>query len=934
MLPTAGLFLPETLHRNLPSTSEEDTRRAKRRTITRKSFDRPSTARSSTEDVSNVFASLSTVFNFTDFVASLNEVSAEVKVFVNLIQRVWQDVTEASRLATCDAVTEYYAPFPVRKAWIDDTVLDVRRALNEIGAYVENVRVSGHEGGTVRMKHRFEWVLSHHQKLISRELALLTCHQSLTAAIMTMQAVEMGRDSSPRVFEAPAQPWLKTTNQEIMRSPHSRQKWRINQRNLSSPSITVSECEDDKVETQSINTLPSELPGSNPLDLAQPENWDLYEPPLKPPTSPPKPARAPPRAPVSSPKPPTTHSNTFPLATVKEKPVISLDEPDAFSKQRSIKLARRYQARAVEVRKSLQKHQSLPSFPSELPYLPHHSSLISELSNWVLPNADFESYARDKGNHVSSQSAKASPAVDSASRSSTSSPDTLNSTVSCPEPLRIRRPVSSLYSTTSIAHATQNQASTESLAKATITASNDAITGSTSNAIDKISSEKATPRMPRYYANTEAKPDEDENISETAPLSASNKVPETTNRGPSQPNGPEGPATGITSTTSPTSDSSASPDSAKSPSSHASQSSLSSISSHGSTTSSKTKYSLFPTPTVVVSVPRDTQPPTTAIAVTAATQPNISPDTALSSHPPPSHGDIIVNSSDSLGETATATPAPPIAEPVLSPPTSSEPEAAESISPTDHNHYVSVCYSPKEKRKSCPPPAAVIASSLPPHPAPARPLPSLPSEDQKSIVQYNPTPVIILHSPKFPAVKQPWLPYDSLTQPEVKGFPSSKVPKGNAGGESLSPSSEPTIPDAKFSVPETTEKVELPIKKKPVTISLPSWENYKNGQPSTLVDANTPPRSVSLNYSVPAVTSTQPPNDAPDLPKVTGVGILSSAQKPQPLMVSAGGAVKKEAQEIPKPSSHSEVDSPKPLTAQAKRRRAQARRLQMAYGSD
>lgn len=266
MLPTAGLYLPETLHRKQDTTTEKP----ETKTVTRKYFDRKpklfdrksfdrkpaTTARKSMDDVSNAFSSLSTVFNFVDFAIARDEVSSENKVFVNLIHRVRHDVNEASRLRTCPAVISYCDLVPDRQTWIDAILLDVRRALNDIGIYLENVRVTG-DGGVVALKQKFEWALSHHQKLLTREISLSMCHQSLMAAIQVMQQVEMGgrhgsyelEGTTPDPYRAPSRPWLQDEGGgSILRSPYSRQKWRLSQRNLSLPSIMVSEPEENKFE--------------------------------------------------------------------------------------------------------------------------------------------------------------------------------------------------------------------------------------------------------------------------------------------------------------------------------------------------------------------------------------------------------------------------------------------------------------------------------------------------------------------------------------------------------------------------------------------------------------------------------------------------------------------------------------------------------------
>jgi hypothetical protein len=273
MLPTVGLFLPNTLHRKFDASQEEpDTRSSNRKyfgrkpkLFDRKSFDRTSFDRKSvtsagrpSEDATSGFSSLSTVFNFVDFALSRNDVSADNQVFVNLIHRVRHDLIEAIRLRSCPAVLSYYELYPERQTRIDQILLDVQKALSEIGTYMENVRVSGDNGGSVGLKHKFEWVLSHHQKLQTRQGFLSVCHQSLMATIPLMQQLEMrGVQGSfelagtmPNSFEAPNRPWLYDEGSGSVL--HGTKKWQYSQRNLSLPSIMVSEHEGEQLRSRSI----------------------------------------------------------------------------------------------------------------------------------------------------------------------------------------------------------------------------------------------------------------------------------------------------------------------------------------------------------------------------------------------------------------------------------------------------------------------------------------------------------------------------------------------------------------------------------------------------------------------------------------------------------------------------------------------------------
>ncbi|ORY19167.1 hypothetical protein BCR34DRAFT_582356 [Clohesyomyces aquaticus] len=407
MMPGAGLFLRDSLYPKEPPTMEPaEVRSVRRKSTERTSFERGGVERKSKQDSSGAFSSISTVFKFADFVAALNGVPSETDIFVNLIQRVRQDVNEALRLHASSNVADFFETFPHKKVWIDSILLDVQRALNDIGVYVEDVREGGDEGGAARMKHRFEWVLTHHQKLISREIALNTCHQSLMAAIQAMQASEMGAHYAASssavelpVPQPPTLPWLQ--EEDILRGPYSRQKWRMSQKNLSLPSITVSEFGSEPSLADSVNSSPVELPGSTPDDLPDPDNWDLYASPQDS------------RRSLDQPSNRTFSIARKPIRCEKVPPPL----PNTLG---TLKLARRYRPKAVDVRRPMPKHNSLPT---KLPYLPRQPSLYMELSQYVMPSSEQEI----------DESIPKPQYVDTLATSVDSSPDGSTSATSCPE---------------------------------------------------------------------------------------------------------------------------------------------------------------------------------------------------------------------------------------------------------------------------------------------------------------------------------------------------------------------------------------------------------------------------------------------------------------------------------------------------------------------
>lgn len=269
MLPTAGLFLPETLHRADPPTpapTETEGTRLKyfQRKIGRPKQEprnsedrRPSTAipRETPDDISCDFPAIPTTYYFADYVLSTEKASADTIAFVRIIQQVRQDIDEATRLFISSAVSSFLDAYPNKRKWIESSLLEVRRALNEIGMDMD--KAWGHDGdsGTAASKLKLEWGLRNQKKLLKKKQQLDQCHAQLTGAIYVMQTAELygksGAIVETPIFEAPVRPWVPHDEKDALRGPYSRQKHRTNHTNISASNITLaSEAEKDDVESK------------------------------------------------------------------------------------------------------------------------------------------------------------------------------------------------------------------------------------------------------------------------------------------------------------------------------------------------------------------------------------------------------------------------------------------------------------------------------------------------------------------------------------------------------------------------------------------------------------------------------------------------------------------------------------------------------------
>lgn len=226
----------------------------------------------------SVFTSITTVFRLVDFAVALKEVSSENRAFITLIQRVREDVVEALRLRKLSTISTHLTGVPGKKAWVDGAITDIHRSLNDIGLYVEGTRIDGESHGGAKMKQRFEWVLSHHQKLIAKELSLRTCHRSLMGAINSMQTIEStGEDGGGGSFEAPGLPppsyrsrtSLLEVEEEILKSPFARKR-AIKASIKEVPSVTTREIQPENENFPEPLTIMSVAMPATPLKLEEP----------------------------------------------------------------------------------------------------------------------------------------------------------------------------------------------------------------------------------------------------------------------------------------------------------------------------------------------------------------------------------------------------------------------------------------------------------------------------------------------------------------------------------------------------------------------------------------------------------------------------------------------------------------------------------------
>ena len=137
-----------------------------------------------------VFAFLNSCFKLAEYAVKLYGVESENGVFVRLIQRIRLDLEETERLLCVPSVKTKLISAPEKLPWIKGSVLSTKAALNEIGRWVERVRVERQGYGNVSFETRVRWVFNDQEKLVNRSMELRTSHQTLLTVLAYLAPIE------------------------------------------------------------------------------------------------------------------------------------------------------------------------------------------------------------------------------------------------------------------------------------------------------------------------------------------------------------------------------------------------------------------------------------------------------------------------------------------------------------------------------------------------------------------------------------------------------------------------------------------------------------------------------------------------------------------------------------------------------------------------
>jgi hypothetical protein len=150
------------------------------------------------------FAYMNSAYRLSECAIKFHSVESENGVFVSMIQRVRLDVEETERLLCIPSVKATLISTPAKLPWIRETVISAKTALNEIGRWVERVRVEREGYGKVSLETRTRWVFNDYEKIVNRTMELNTSHRALSivlAYLVPLEQAETPEDPTPPLYD-------------------------------------------------------------------------------------------------------------------------------------------------------------------------------------------------------------------------------------------------------------------------------------------------------------------------------------------------------------------------------------------------------------------------------------------------------------------------------------------------------------------------------------------------------------------------------------------------------------------------------------------------------------------------------------------------------------------------------------------------------------
>lgn len=151
-----------------------------------------------------VFSFINSAFKLSEVALAICEVGSENEVFVRTIQRVRRDLEETERLIHISSIASVLISTPGKLPWIKDVLLSTKKALDDIGRWVDRARADKIGFGSVSFENRIRWVFNDREKVSVRRMELGACHQALLtvlAYLIPLEALHSDSSSEPPRYD-------------------------------------------------------------------------------------------------------------------------------------------------------------------------------------------------------------------------------------------------------------------------------------------------------------------------------------------------------------------------------------------------------------------------------------------------------------------------------------------------------------------------------------------------------------------------------------------------------------------------------------------------------------------------------------------------------------------------------------------------------------
>jgi len=136
------------------------------------------------------YPAVETTFQFSKFAGQLPGVDAANLTFICLIEKIREDIDETERLLGIPSIHAVLENSPRKRTWVNNGIHNIESALNDIGLFIERIRLDKDDLSMNSFERRVQLVLQSSGKLENQRSELATCHQTLIAMLNVLSPLE------------------------------------------------------------------------------------------------------------------------------------------------------------------------------------------------------------------------------------------------------------------------------------------------------------------------------------------------------------------------------------------------------------------------------------------------------------------------------------------------------------------------------------------------------------------------------------------------------------------------------------------------------------------------------------------------------------------------------------------------------------------------